>query len=309
MREKKSFIERTKVKSNDQVNIKYFLVFEGAKTEQIYFDAINTHKSELGINPIIDLVPLVRDYGEVGWSNPQKILDRIVENVAESESGMMTYEILLNRFMDYMMSAKLINGQPQCRTYWTLLKWLCEGKLSKDLHDKVDDVNEASNTIMQLLLENSTINGLAENIAEIINTLSFTYDSEIDHICLIVDRDKESFTTTQYQYVVSTCKRNKFDLFITNPCFEFWLLLHFNDYITLDKAQLLINPNITSMKKYTEYELSKRMKYKKNKYNADSLVKDLQNAVTNEKNFCEELDSLENTVGSNLGKLFESIVV
>lgn len=100
MRERKNFNERTKVKSNDQVRIKYFLVFEGSQTEEIYFNAIDSNKCTLGINPIIELVPLIRDYGETGWSNPKKMVDRVIENVSESE-GIMTYEVLLNRIHDF----------------------------------------------------------------------------------------------------------------------------------------------------------------------------------------------------------------
>ena len=312
MRERKSFIERTKVKSDDQVKIKYFLVFEGAETEEIYFDAVNTHKVELGINPIIELVPLIRDFGEEGWSNPQKIVDRIIDNVAESEYGIMTYDILLNRFMDYMMSTDMIKGKSQCKAIWNTLKWICEVKLSKELCDEIDDIDVTTGKILDLLLENSTLDNITDNITDIIKSLSITYDSEIDHICLVVDRDKESFVVNekknQYQYVLDACKRNKFDLYITNPCFEFWLLLHFDDYKNLDESKLLENPKQTASKKYAELELCKRIHFKKNKYDADSIVLRLPNAIENEKDFCEDLKLLEHTVGSNLGRLFESII-
>ena len=38
------------------------------------------------------------------------------------------------------------------------------------------------------------------------------------------------------------------------------------------------------------------------------MVLNLQKAIDNEKNFCEELSSLENEVGSNLGNLFNGIM-
>ena len=56
MREKKSFIERTRIKKDDSVRVKYFLVFEGSETEEIYFDAVSTNKVDLGISPIIELI-------------------------------------------------------------------------------------------------------------------------------------------------------------------------------------------------------------------------------------------------------------
>ena len=112
----------------------------------------------------------------------------------------------------------------------------------------------------------------------------------------------------QYQYVVNTCKDHRFDLFITNPCFEFWLLLHFIDVNSLDKSKLLENSFVNKNRRFTEHELFRRMAYRKNKYNADLLVKRLNIAIKNEANYCEDIDSLMQHVGSNLGKLFKMIM-
>ena len=312
MRERKSFNERTKVKESDQVKIKYFLVFEGSETEEIYFDAINSHRVELGIDPIIELIPLVRDFGEEGWSNPKKIVDRIVENVEEAESGKMTYDVLINRIMDYMMSLGIAKGKKQCTTLWNTLKWLCKEKIHKELNDEVSDVDSDTKELVDLLIENSLLENVADNIAEVIKSLSITYDSEIDKICLIVDRDRDSFVVNekknQYQYVLDACKKNKFSFHLTNPCFEFWLLLHFDDVTELDEKMLLENPLVTKKKKYTEDELTKRIRFKKNHYDADALVANLFTAIQNEKKYCEDIEMLESTVGSNLGNLFDEIL-
>lgn len=312
MRERKSFIERTRVNKSDQVKKKYFFVFEGSETEEIYFDAVNGHREELQIDPLIELVPLVRDFGEDGWSNPKKIVDRLVENVAEAESGEMTYDILFNRIMDYLLATNMIKGKPQSRLFWNTLLWICENKLSKKTSDIVTDADSEIETILKVLVEITSLENIAENIGEIIKKLSITFDSEIDKICLVVDRDKNSFVVNekinQYKYVVDVCKENGFGFYITNPCFEFWLLLHFDDFTELDKALLFDNPNITKKKTYAEKELSKRIAFKKNRYDADSLVLKLQTAIVNVKTFCEDIDHLENEVGSNLGKLFEEII-
>ena len=71
----------------------------------------------------------------------------------------------------------------------------------------------------------------------------------------------------------------------------------------------IMEAKITEKKKYTEYELNKRMRFKKNRYDANSLVQELPKAIENEKNYCEDLNLLENTVGSNLGKLFDKIII
>lgn len=72
MRERKRFAERTRVLVSDEVRQKYFLVYEGENTELVYFDAITELREDLKLNPLIELVPIVRSYNEEGWSNPKK---------------------------------------------------------------------------------------------------------------------------------------------------------------------------------------------------------------------------------------------
>lgn len=81
MRESRTFAKRTKIRSSDEAEKKYFLVYEGSDTERIYFEAVNNLKSDIGINPLIELVPLVRSYSEYTWSNPKKMLDMVICNL------------------------------------------------------------------------------------------------------------------------------------------------------------------------------------------------------------------------------------
>ena len=73
MRERRTFAERTKALKSDEANRKVFLVYEGAGTEVLYFDALKTRKEDVGINPLIELVPIIRSYSEVGWGNQKRI--------------------------------------------------------------------------------------------------------------------------------------------------------------------------------------------------------------------------------------------
>lgn len=65
MREKKMFAQRTRTRNTDETKRKYFLVY-------------------------------VRSYSEEGWSNPKKIVDRMLLNLEESRLGVVSYETLLN---------------------------------------------------------------------------------------------------------------------------------------------------------------------------------------------------------------------
>ena len=78
MREKRTFAERTQILKSGEAKKKYFLVYEGACTEVIYFDALQKVESYSRRNPLIELVPLIRSYSEDGWSNPKKLIDRLI---------------------------------------------------------------------------------------------------------------------------------------------------------------------------------------------------------------------------------------
>ena len=293
MRESRTFAERTKFLKSDEALKKYFLVYEGSDTELIYFDAVNSMRENIGINPLIELIPIIRSYSEEGWSNPKKILDRIIENLEESKAERISYETLLNRMMDYFYETKA-------------------EKLQKSLQAEVEDIETDCNAILELLKQEYDVTHVVSDISDIIKDGGLTYAEGFDQICLIIDRDKESFLATpennQYGYVVEKCKEKGFQLCITNPCFEFWLLLHFDEVFELDTEKLLENPKVTSKRRYAEQKLRIIYpKYKKSSYQAEELVGDIDKAIQNEKEFCEDVVGLENSVGSNIGRLIEKM--
>ena len=313
MRESRTFAERTKFLKSDEALKKYFLVYEGSDTELIYFDAVNSMRENIGINPLIELIPIIRSYSEEGWSNPKKILDRIIENLEESKAERISYETLLNRMMDYFYETKVITtSKVLAKNMWKTMIHVCAEKLQKSLQAEVEDIETDCNAILELLKQEYDVTHVVSDISDIIKDGGLTYAEGFDQICLIIDRDKDSFLATpennQYGYVVEKCKEKGFQLCITNPCFEFWLLLHFDEVFELDTEKLLENPKVTSKRRYAEQKLRIIYpKYKKSSYQAEELVGDIDKAIQNEKEFCEDVVGLENSVGSNIGRLIEKM--
>ena len=309
MRESRTFAERTKVLKSDEALKKYFFVYEGSDTEVIYFDAIRSLRGDIGINPLIELIPIIRSFSEEGWSNPKKILDRIIQNLQESREKTISYESLLNRIMDYLYETNVLSSSKVlAKNIWETMKQTCIEQMHKRLDDIVEDIECSCKELINALENEYEIVNIIDEIAEIIEMGGLTYDEELDQICLIVDRDKDSFVATpennQYKYVVDKCNEMGFGLYITNPCFEFWLLLHFDEVFNLDRTKLLDNPKVTAKRRYTEDELRKVLQgYKKSSYNAMGLVKNVDKAIQNEKAFCEDVEQLKDSVGSNIGKL------
>ncbi len=305
MREEKVFGKRTKVWDSAQDRKRYFLVYEGKNTERLYFAAVAELRKELKLNPLIELVPVIRSYNEEGWSNPKKMIDRIIQNLEEGESGKVSYETLLNWIIDYFQDEKIIaKDRVSAKYIWIMMEDICNNELNVNLYAYTQDARSACEKIISVLGKKINMDNLIENVEQIITYSNLTYANGFDKICFIVDRDRKSFSAEQYKYVNEQCKNRGFGLYLTNPCFEFWLLMHFRDVTELDEKQLLENPLVTSKRRYTEQELRKRLPgYEKSKYNAIQLVKNLDLAIANEKKFCEEIEQLENEIGSNVGLL------
>ena len=313
MREKKNFAQRTNALENAEIKRKYFLVYEGEETEQIYFDAIDENKVKLRISPLIELVPIVRSYSEQGWSNPQKILDRVLLNLKEEKSSKVSYETLLNWIMEYLLDTLNLS----CRNivvkkYWSILEGVCKENLNAQLIDITPDVDSSCQEILKKFIEKAKIECNLDNAAEIIRKHAISYEDGFDKICFIIDRDRNSFVShpdnDQYGYVLKQCREYGFGFYLTNPCFEFWLLLHFNEVMNMDEEKLLENKKGAGKRSFTENELRKLMPgYKKSKYNVDILLSKIDMAIKNEKKFCEDEEKLECTLGSRVGLLIEEM--
>ncbi len=127
-----------------------------------------------------------------------------------------------------------------------------------------------------------------------------------------MDRDKKSFLSVpknnQYDYVLRTCREKGFGFYLSNPCFEFWLLLHFDEVVQLDREKLLENPLVSAKRRYTEQEIRRLLPgYSKSKYNVSLLMERIEVAVKNESMYCEDIEELEHELGSNVGLLIQEL--
>lgn len=68
----------------------------------------------------------------------------------------------------------------------------------------------------------------------------------LDELCLVIDRDLQSWTESEIASVAKSCSSKGYLLALSNPCFELWLILHFEDASLLTdetKAIWLENKN------------------------------------------------------------------
>lgn len=65
-----------------------------------------------------------------------------------------------------------------------------------------------------------------------------------DELCMVIDRDKQSWTEAELATVAQQCAQKQYLLALSNPAFEIWLIMHLKDintYSDTEKVRLLEN--------------------------------------------------------------------
>lgn len=312
MREKHRSTGRTHLKGeNCNPKKKYFLIFEGSKTEDIYFEAVKNYLSD----KIIEIVPLIRNESEKTISNPERIMEILLCRIKEQQEEKCSYSTLINWIVDYIKEEKIILRSS--KVIKSELEKVCTDELKSELSDLIEkaDFENKLEEILEYYIEKtenrkdkSKLCNIREDVERYIREHEITYISDIDEMALVADRDKESFTESQYDSVVLKCKENNIKFFVTNPCFEFWLLMHFDDVKQIDKDRMQENAIIHGKTTYSFSCLKEAFPdYRKNRFDADVLMNRLDKALENERSFCEDTEGLKYSIGSNVGLLIKEL--
>lgn len=312
MRVNSTFGKRSKTEIERTPKVKYFIAFEGSETESQYFSGVEEFKKELGIDKLFSIVPLLRHSDEVTWSHPCKFIKPLIRTLNEFNSGQMSIESVVKHSVDHFFECDPISDVEICRPQ-TMIALILE-TLQNSGYQKDDPIkNDAA--VLKLICDSlyaacpdeytdKSISGLQEYLENQV----FYYDPELDKVCLIVDRDPGNFKPEQYDALLSVCKKHRFSLYVSNPCFEFWLMLHFQKILELDRGLMLENRKITGCKRYLDGELRKELKgYKKNNIHFENLKDNIDVAIINEHQFCEDELGLKTELGSNVGRLMSEL--
>ncbi|MBN1927346.1 MAG: RloB domain-containing protein, partial [Prolixibacteraceae bacterium] len=134
---------------------------------------------------------------------------------------------------------------------------------------------------------------------------------EPNELWMVVDRDKQNVSKDQLNEIVQKCRNEGYNLALSNPTFEFWLLLHLTSIELYDKELILSNPKATvkSKKRYLEKELSRLLGgYNKNKLHFDKFEPGIKDAVSRAKELSVDNMVLIDELGTSVCLLVEKII-
>lgn len=140
------------------------------------------------------------------------------------------------------------------------------------------------------------------------------YDSTTDIFGVMFDRDCGSHSRKVMEDSVRYCQSKGYHCYVSNPCFEFWLLLHLCDVTTEfgveEQKQLLANPKISGRHTQVSAEVAKRVRHGKKLSQTVFMAKyypNIEVAMSRSKNFALHFPELFDNLGTNIPELLEII--
>ena len=131
-----------------------------------------------------------------------------------------------------------------------------------------------------------------------------------DELWMIIDTDR----WRNIPEIISLCeaKENMF-VAVSNPCFEFWLLLHickYGDLTEEEHERLLANERISNRKRYLDQFLGEKLGdgYNKSNPRTSRFVKNVRFAINEAKGIVNENEKYPSGLGSYVYKVVEKLL-
>lgn len=145
------------------------------------------------------------------------------------------------------------------------------------------------------------------------------YKREIDKVCVIFDRDFRGLEAV-LDNLIEKCKKYGIEIVMSNPNFELWLLMHFDDIKKYDKDVIKenkkninyqIDKTASKKKKFLEIEVAKRAGgyTKGSKIKFERFIDGIDLAVEQAEVYEEDVDGLVNEIGTAMGRLVRKMKI
>ncbi len=144
----------------------------------------------------------------------------------------------------------------------------------------------------------------------------YDFNKGHDSLWLVCDREKVMHRKTGKKgllKVIPLCKEKGYSIALSNPLFEFWLLLHVVDISDYDNEKLFNNEKVNATRRYLDKELSNILEggysKKAGKFNKDIVsLANIKKAIEQEKLFENDLIKTLDQLGGNISTLITEIL-
>lgn len=193
----------------------------------------------------------------------------------------------------------------------------CEGRQTekryfKGLEENKNKLNILEFTEIKIFKKSNEDISNPLKIFEELNEVMEHKGIDANEVCLVVDRDSKSFTEGQYTRVLRGCEENNFNLYLSNPNFELWLLFHFIDEKLSSQQEIdfLYDPKKVSeeLQLYLKKNNFSRAITFNKKISFSHYIDRIKNAISVAKKYETDVYNLKDNLGTNVCELVENII-
>lgn len=260
----------------------FFLSVEGERTEPSYFENLNRTLMEFGIGDVsIHVLRHPRD----GLVSPDDVYALLEECINLREKGELLPVPVIER----------------------LRQDFSDAEITAFLNDDCGLPMETKQRFDEILL----CLGINKDYREFLASRP----SSSDRFAVVIDRDCQSHSRECLEHIARRCGDNGFHFCLSNPCFEFWLLLHLISADSLSRpeelAKIQENGHISKKHTYISRRVSTVAKHTKhiseltfNKYYKPNIEQAMNAAVQFATTPDGVLDHVGTTVPSMISDIF-----
>ena len=265
--------ERPETQSIKRVD---FLSVEGEVTERRYFEFVRESRETLGIKSVVEIHVLRRGDSS---SSPEKVVE-LLENYLEVRNN--------NDFLAEVDKLELKHYDKEF-----IHKYL-------EAPDTID-VKEKRQFEGFLKEEQLDLTYLL-----FLNKFKGSDNGENDVFGIVIDRDAGNHSPENMARIFDECDEKGYRCFLTNPRFEFWLLLHVADVKSEypDELEKMLNFNDETVDKHLLEKTGGGKKIQRKTFDTYFLP-NIDTAIERANGLCTSRNKLLDQLGSTLGKLFE----
>lgn len=253
-----------------------FLSVEGEVTERRYFEFVRESRETLGIKSVVEIHVLRR--GDIS-SSPEKVVE-LLENYLEVRNN--------NDFLAEVDKLELKHYDKEF-----IHKYL-------EAPDTID-VKEKRQFEGFLKEEQLDLTYLL-----FLNKFKGSDNGENDVFGIVIDRDAGNHSPENMARIFDECDEKGYRCFLTNPRFEFWLLLHVADVKSEypDELEKMLDFNDETVDKHLLEKTGGGKKIQRKIFDTYFLP-NIDTAIERANGLCTSRNELLDQLGSTLGELFE----
>lgn len=253
-----------------------FLSVEGEVTERRYFEFVRESRETLGIKSVVEIHVLRRGDSS---SSPEKVVE-LLENYLEVRNNndvLAEVDKLELKHYDKEFIHKYLEAPD---TIDVKEKRQFEGFLKEEQLD-----------LTYLLF---------------LNKFKGSDNGENDVFGIVIDRDAGNHSPENMARIFDECDEKGYRCFLTNPRFEFWLLLHVADVKSEypDELEKMLDFNDETVDKHLLEKTGGGKKIQRKTFDTYFLP-NIDTAIERANGLCTSRNELLDQLGSTLGELFE----